>query len=116
MKRKVLVGLTIIGVGCLLTVILTMGHLKTYAANQNNRYVSKDIPSDELIMRQYAMLYQGEYQITEIVGKQKISENVYEVFYAFANGGSMVQPLELIKLYTNVWLMESKGRMAIIGR
>lgn len=93
----------------------------SYAAN-GNRYIGKDIPTDDQISRMYALLFRGRCQIAEIIGKQQISDNVYNVFYFFscsANGlmdpeSNGLDSLALIKLDTEVWIMKQEQVIGVV--
>ena len=90
----------------------------------NDRYISKNPPPDSLIVKVYSWVYDERFdknrEITELVGKSKISENTWEVLYFYKEWGKrgsyFSDDMVLIKLDTNIWIMRVPKHLQIIPK
>ncbi len=71
-------------------------------------YVSKKVPSEKIIKK--------HLDINNIIGTYKVSDNHYNMFYITGGiaASTSVKSIKLIRLDTNIWLVEYKREMIIL--
>ena len=71
-------------------------------------YINKKLPSEEII--------KNHLGIENLIGTHKVNDNTYNMFYVtdFIGGATPVKSLKLLRLDTDIWIVEYEGRSIIL--
>lgn len=80
------------------------------ALGEEQRYMSSFPPSDDMIIKKAIELKRCQNDITNIIGKLEISENIWTVYYEaisdITKEVEVYDEMELKKLDTGIWILE----------
>jgi len=96
----------------LLQIVTMFIAMQTFAAEPQTSqtyYQGKEFPPEEIVRKGLQSTYPSNAKVLDIIGKHKISEDCYVVYYDWKQFDAGLKSGQICKLDTNWWIVTTMG-------